>query len=88
MTSLKRSPVMKNKAKEGSAVDKVAHISTQDMAEWWIPPTTFEEDLAHAKWIHNMFRAAIEKDKKKHYIRLLCRVIRSHLVRIEDRTEK
>ena len=88
MTSLKRSPVMKNKAKEGSAVDKVAHISTQDMAEWRFPPSTFAEDLAHAKWMHNMFRAAIEKDKKKHYIRLLCRVIRSHLVRIEDRTEK
>lgn len=88
MTSLKRSPVMKNKAKEGRAVDKFTHIATQDMAECWFPPTTFEEDLAHAKWIHNMFRAAIEKDKKKHYIRLLCRVIRSHLVRIEDRTEK
>lgn len=88
MTSLKRSPVMKNKAKEGSAVDKVAHISTQDMAEWWFPPTTFEEDLAHAKWMHNLFRAAIEKDKKKHYICSLCRVIRSHLVSIEDQTEK
>lgn len=79
---------MKNKAKEGSAVDKFTHISTQDMAVLKIPPTTFEEELAHAKWMHNMFRAAIEKDKKKHYIRLLCRVIRSHLVRIEDQTEK
>lgn len=79
---------MKNKAKEGSAVDKVAHISTQDMAEWWFPPTTFAEDLAHAKWMQNLFRAAIEKDKKKYYISLLCRVIRSHLVSIEDQTEK
>lgn len=79
---------MKNKAKEGRAVDKFTHISTQDMAEWWFPPTTFEEELAHIKWVHNLFRAAIEKDKKKYYIGLLCRVIRLHLVRIEDQTEK
>ena len=71
MTSLKRYPVMKNKAPEGSAVDKFTHISTQDMAVLKIRPTTFEEDLAHAKWMHNLFRAAIEKDKKKYYIGLL-----------------
>lgn len=69
-------------------MDKVAHITKHDMAEWWFPPSTFEEDLAHAKWVYNMFRDAIEKDKKTHYICLLCRVIRSHLVRIEDQTEK
>lgn len=69
-------------------MNKFTHISTQDMAEWRFPPSTFEEDLAHAKWMQNLFRAAIEKDKKKHYISLLCRVIRSHLVGIEDQTEK
>ena len=65
-------------------MDKVAHITKQDMAEWRFPPSTFEEDLAHAKWMHNMFWDAIKKD----YICLLCRVIRSHLVRIEDQAEK
>lgn len=69
-------------------MDKFTHISTQDMAEWWFPPSTFAEDLAHARWMQNMFRDAIEKDRKKYYICLLCRVIRSHLVSIEDQTEK
>lgn len=69
-------------------MDKFTHISTQDMAEWRFQPSTFAEDLAHAKWIRNLFRTAIEKDKKKYYIRSLCRVIRSHLVSIEDQTEK
>ena len=69
-------------------MDKCTHITKQDMAEWRFPPSTFAEDLAHARWMHNMFRDAIEKDKKKHYICLLCRVIRSHLVRIEDQAEK
>lgn len=69
-------------------MNKFTHILNQDMVELRLRPTTFAEDLAHAKWMQNLFRAAIEKDKKKYYISLLCRVIRSHLVSIEDQTEK